>query len=163
VGYHVEVTVEGVVIRGAKVPGAVAALKELMLSVQEHGSGGTFTKDIDPARSFSWVSTATCIEALEASNLSAALTSWRYSSGEGAAMTPLEQLGLGHQHRDVVVHYFEGEKWGDDEQLWEVLAPFVSEGAIITFYGEDRDCWRYVFDGEGLTNQTGALVWDDPD
>ena len=159
-GYHVEGEVDGVVIRGAQVPGAIAVLKELMATVQEKGGGGSSTPGKESVLSFSWVNTTECLGALERNNLVAALDAWRYSAEEGAEMTPLEQLGLGHQHRDVVLNYFEGEKWGDDEQLWETLAPFVDEGGIITFCGEDNHRWRYVFEKGGLTNQTCTLVWE---
>lgn len=45
---------------------------------------------------------------------------------------------------------FEGEKLGDEEELFKVLAPFVESGSYIEISGEDGDLWRWVFKDSSL-------------
>ena len=50
---------------------------------------------------------------------------------------------------------FDGEKLGDDEELFKVLAPFVESGSYIEISGEDGDLWRWVF-------KDGCLYYTSP-
>jgi hypothetical protein len=159
-GYDVTVEIEGAVIPADKVPKAIAAVKELMSEVQQRGGGGSFAPGKPPVRHYAWVDTQTVNEALERGDLKAVLEEWRYSCSDGEPMTTLEALVEGHQHRAVVIDYFSGGKLGDDEWLWRCLAPFLPEGAVVTFRGEDDAAWRYIFEGESLREETGTLVWE---
>lgn len=40
---------------------------------------------------------------------------------------------------------FIAEKMGDDERLFEAIAPFVNEGSYIQMYGGDNDQWKWKF------------------
>jgi len=57
-------------------------------------------------------------------SLQDALYAWRYSSNL-------------HKNGDVEIDCFYGEKWGDDPQLYDVLAPFVKDGGVVFCRGED--------------------------
>ena len=154
-GYDVEMSIAGVVIPAAKVAEALSALKDLMDAVEantvsSHGPGTCH---------YSWVGTNEVLQAIEERNLVKALEEWRYGASAGASQTPVEQLASGEEFTDVCVDYFEGSKWGDDDALWSTLAPFVAEGAVIEFRGEDDHRWRYIFTGEGYRNETGMTVW----
>lgn len=47
-----------------------------------------------------------------------------------------------------IVHQF---KWhGDEEKLWNLLAPYVNDGYIVWF-GESGDTWRYIFEDGMMT------------
>lgn len=49
---------------------------------------------------------------------------------------------------------FQGEKMGDEEILFQTIAPFVIDKSYIEMHGEDGDCWRWVFvDGKLLTSK----------
>ncbi len=160
-GYHVEVTLTCTVIRAARVPKAVEALKELMAEVRECGGGGSWQQGKKTNACYSWVTTATVVEAVERGDIIAALKEWRYEASEGDPMTPTEQLAAGSLYSDVHIEYFTGEKWGDDDQLWAALAPFIDTDAVATFRGEDDHLWRYVFRaGNHYTAQTGTIVWE---
>jgi hypothetical protein len=53
---------------------------------------------------------------------------------------------------DIVGLDFEGQKLGDDEQLFRVLAPFVRPGSYIEVLGEEGYRWRWTFvEGEAGT------------
>jgi hypothetical protein len=159
-GYHVEVSIEEVTIPAGKVGAALTALASLMGQVQEKGGGGSYVPGKEPVKHYSWVTTATCLNHLTERNLIGFLFEWRYEASEGDPMTPVEQLAQGQEFCDVSVDYFDGGKWGDDEHLWKALAPFVEDGGVIEFKGEDGHYWRYVFGGGTMTEQTGTVVWE---
>jgi hypothetical protein len=160
VGYDVEMTLYDVVIPAANVPAAIQAFKKLMDVVQERGGGGSYAPDKTPVRHYSWVQTQTVLDALGQHDLKAAIEEWRYSVSLGEEATPTEQLAAGHEFRDVVVDYFSGSKWGDDEQLWYTLGPFLHPDAVIECRGEDDNRWRYLIVDGGVVEQTGCIVWE---
>ena len=45
---------------------------------------------------------------------------------------------------------FTGEKLGDEEVIFTILAPFIDAGSFVTIHGEDDTIWRYEFDGKGI-------------
>ena len=51
-----------------------------------------------------------------------------------------------HDEEGNICHIeFTGEKSGDDECLFRVLAPFVREGSHIDMRGEDGEQWQWQF------------------
>jgi len=67
---------------------------------------------------------------------------------------------------DIVVEAFEGEKMGDDEWLFETIAPFVEESplvggsAYVEGRGEDGCMWRYAFIGGKMVRQSPTITWE---
>ena len=61
---------------------------------------------------------------------------------------------------DLTNIYFAGEKLGDEETLFQALAPFVDKGSFIEMQGEDGELWRWVFDGQQMIEQTARITWD---
>lgn len=60
---------------------------------------------------------------------------------------------------DICDLYFIGEKFRDDDLLFEALGPYVKEGSYLVMIGEDHNFWRWYFDGERCTEQSGEIVW----
>jgi hypothetical protein len=60
---------------------------------------------------------------------------------------------------DICNLYFVGEKFRDDDLLFEALAPYVKAGSWVAMIGEDHNFWRWYFDGERCTEQSGEIVW----
>lgn len=54
---------------------------------------------------------------------------------------------------------FTGEKLGDDDMLFEALAPFVTKGSYIEMSGEDGGLWRWVFDGKKCKEKHAKVSW----
>lgn len=52
---------------------------------------------------------------------------------------------------NIVGISFVGEKIGDEEILWNTLAPYVRKDSYIEMGGEDGACWRWVFNGTTCT------------
>ena len=158
-GYCVTATCD-VLIPGDRVEEAIKAIRQLMLSVSENGSGGQFGGGVKTESWYSWVGTAEVLRALANNDLVKALEEWRYEA-EAGEKADLEKLATPDRSvfGDVRVNYFSGEKLGDDEKLWKALAPFVKSGSTIEWHGEDDAHWRYLFENGELTAQHGMVVW----
>ncbi len=61
--------------------------------------------------------------------------------------------------RNIVDLYFNAEKYGDDEQLMRVIAPFVKSNSFIEILGEDGNRWRWVFDNGVLKTLNAVITW----
>ena len=55
--------------------------------------------------------------------------------------------------------YFDGEKLGDDNTLFNAIAPFVREGSYIEMQGEDGSMWRWTFDGKAMTEKNANITY----
>jgi len=54
---------------------------------------------------------------------------------------------------------FIGEKLGDDDKLFNYIAPFVEDGSYIEMAGEDGDIWRWVFTNTNCEWKCPELKW----
>jgi len=57
---------------------------------------------------------------------------------------------------------FEREKIGQEDLLFDAIAPWVREGSYIEMSGEDDAMWRWVFRGGGCHEVTPTITWEDP-
>ena len=73
-------------------------------------------------------------------SLKTILDAWRWSVTRSPALAG----------GDIIAIEFEGEKLGDDDLLFETLAPFVEDGSCIEMEGEDGSVWRWVFEAQGV-------------
>ncbi len=56
--------------------------------------------------------------------------------------------------------YFEGQKSGDELELFNAIAPFVKEVSFIEMSGEDGVIWRFQFDGKTCFENYPTISWD---
>ena len=84
--------------------------------------------DVDPH----WVQASTMAEMLHA---------WHWDS----AFDPITG--------DLTSINFAGEQLGDEETLFQALAPFVNQRSFIEMQGKDGEFWRWVFDGQQMRTQ----------
>ena len=59
---------------------------------------------------------------------------------------------------DVVM---ENEKIGDEDEFFEILAPFIEDGSYIEFYGKDGRKWRWVFKNGLMKEILPTITWED--
>lgn len=59
----------------------------------------------------------------------------------------------------IVFVEFQGEKSGDEEAIFTVLAPYIEEGSEIYFDGEDDCEWRYSFKDGKLIDDSVEKAW----
>ena len=93
--------------------------------------------------SFQWVDS----NFAQASTVAEILEAWRWE-GEFDPITG-----------DLTDIHFIGEKLGDEEILFQALAPFVDKESFIEMEGEDGDLWRWTFDGQQMIEQVARITW----
>jgi hypothetical protein len=63
----------------------------------------------------------------------------------------------------IVDLYFVGDKYGDlDDELMQVIAPFVDSGSYLIMEREDGYIWRWLFADKNVLVQQGHIVFDNP-
>jgi hypothetical protein len=96
----------------------------------------------DGPRSFAWV-----MNRPEGgyTKLAEALEDWRYST-------------MRHG-QDLILDSFTGEKWGDDEVLFNTIAPFVTGVGYIAVNGSDGESWQYRLADGDISQREGLMVY----
>lgn len=56
--------------------------------------------------------------------------------------------------------YFEGEKYGDDDLIFNAIAPYVEDGSYIQINGEDGAIWRWVFENGKCFERQATLIFE---
>ena len=121
---------------------ALAAIKSVM-NIADKMRGGSLERVVEARKWYSWVNTDAV---LASETLLEAMRVWRWKpcvSDSG----------------DIDGISFLGEKSGQDEVLFEAIAPFVKRDSYICMHGEDGALWRWHFDGVHCLNQNGKVVY----
>lgn len=63
------------------------------------------------------------------------------------------------ENDNIIDIYFEGYDLGDEDLLFNALAPYVEDG-FIEMVGEDGDRWRWVFKNGACMEKEPKLVWE---
>jgi len=104
---------------------------------------GEETIDDGNEKHFSWVDTKGFVNA---TTLEEAMDEWRWE---------IQKDDKGNVN-DIC---FTGEKLGDDEIVFDAIAPYVEKGSTIEMMGEDGVLWRWLFDGKKCREQTPIINW----
>lgn len=83
--------------------------------------------------------------------LKAACEAWRWELHENADTGDIDGIS------------FTGEKLGDDEVLFNALAPYVERGSYIEMSGEEAALWRWTFNGKEMKEVYAEVSWGDQD
>lgn len=126
-------------IAADKVPGALAAVKNLLTKTKKM-HGGSYTDGgsvLNPKKrtwipSFAWVDMQGLTDAV---TLAEAMAAWRWEVTMG-------------KDGGVSGIVFVGQKFGDDEVLMQAIAPFVTPRSYIQLRGGDDHRWIWTFDGK---------------
>ena len=132
-GYYMDQRDADFFIPADKLPAVVAAIQGLHGSETIRDSGG---------RHFSWVPQ----DFHTLTDPSAIFDAWRWTVG----FSPAGDI-------DTISH--DGEKLGDDNVLFDAIAPFVKAGSYIEMSGEDGERWRWLFDGKNMVEKTATVTW----
>lgn len=62
--------------------------------------------------------------------------------------------------RNIVGLQFIGEKVGDENVLFDTLAPYVGDESYLEFQGADGERWRYVFEGGDVEKVYGEVTFE---
>lgn len=60
---------------------------------------------------------------------------------------------------DINYLFFSGDKYYNDDLLFEAIAPYVKGGSYLAVMGEDDFIWRWYFDGQKCIEQSAEIVW----
>jgi len=69
-------------------------------------------------------------------------------------------VGMGKEVSDIVEIQFNGERLGDDESIFNVIAPYVESGSYIEISGEDDCHWRWNFDGQAVVQNYAEVDYE---
>lgn len=137
-GTYVEIELN-CVVPAAKTAEALAVVNALFEPRVVSGTDRVWTPN------YSWVDAP---PAGGFADLVEALKAWRYA-------TRLEPNG------DVVIEYFSGQKWGDDEMLYLALAPHLAPGSTIHVRSRNGGHWAYEVGEDGrLIEGMAELRWE---
>jgi hypothetical protein len=118
-------------------------IKSIMTDT-EAMQGGSWGGDAPNQKWYSWVPTE---KVLEAKTVEDALKAWRWEASLNAG-------------GDINHLSFRGEKLGQDNILFEAIAPYVKWGSYISMRGEDGALWRWFFDDQKLFEQEGKVIYE---
>lgn len=138
-GYRIEFKAARFHINANQKAQALKTLKRLRPT-----SGGGWSNG---RKEWSWVSQD---QVTKAETLEAALEEWRF---------PVKADAEGN----IISIYFDGEKLGDEDQLFKELAPFVKSGSFIEMGGEDGDRWRWTFTNGTFKTVHSEITWPEDD
>lgn len=152
-GYCVDVEIHDLMIPADKVADCLNAINEMftdenLTANAGGGAGGANVTAATPVKEKRWYSWVSNPDDDGFDSLQAAVDAWRYDGK------------YNEDEKAFVIEYFHGEKLGDDEQFFDVIAPFVKSGAEIYMHGEDGANWRYVFTDGEVKEQSGTIVYE---
>jgi len=124
-------------IAAEDVPKALKAIQEMESRVSDRGSGFTAQGGHVVSRNYAWVSEGFS----KIKSFDRIMEEWRWEA-------VMDDDG------NVDEIQFLGEKLGDDEQLFEAIAPYVKAGSYIEMEGEDGSRWQWTFDGKQMVGKS---------
>lgn len=142
-GYCMSTTEVSFFIAKEDKPAALAAIKALA-SKTHLGGGASYVDGKVVSRAFSWVNTE---EFVNAKTLTEAIEAWGWGINE-------DKKG------NVIEVYFDRDKSGDEDYLFEAIGPYVKEGSFIQMSGEDGAVWRWYFTGKECINQSAVMDYE---
>jgi hypothetical protein len=143
-GYYITLRSGNFYMEADKKEEALRLFKENMLAhVDKLGRGGHYGPDGKIETWFSWTSNKTLQEAKTIEDV-------------------IDQFGWEPEVDDygnITNIYFEQEKQGQEDLLFETIAPCVRAGSYLEMEGEEGAVWRWYFDGEKMLDQSGTVVY----
>jgi hypothetical protein len=146
-GYYVNITAVDFRITAEKLPGALAALKELNQHNELKSGGGYGPDGTGKYRQTSW----------HFAWMPEDYDQTMHSVREILEALSFEVEDYGEDGLEITGY---DAKSGDEEHFLRALAPFVEPGCYIEWRGEEDDMWRQEFDGQTMTTKTGTIRWE---
>jgi hypothetical protein len=147
-GYYMQNLDGKFLMKAENKAGALEAMKAMMepKTLEANGRGGSFGPNGKTETWYSWVTTK---EVLAAKTVEEAIEQWGWETVTD------EESG------DITEMYFPENKIGQEELMFQAIAPFVEKGSFFHMLGEDGSQWRWYFNGESLEDQYPKKVeWE---
>ena len=129
---------------------ALAAIKKLRDVEQEKG-GGYHSLNGTKVRHWSWMGDQPY---WECATLERAMKLWRWP-------VYCDDPAENDERGDVNEIEFTGEKMGDDQVLFNAIAPYVTDGSYLEMVGEDGERWRWVFKNGECREVTATVTFSE--
>ena len=100
-------------------------------------------KELANTNELSWTDNSSVIKS---KSLSEALNECRWGMDE-------------NEEGDIVYIFFDGEKYGSEDIIFNTIAPYVEQDSFIEMRGEEGELWRWVFDGETVEQIYPKVIW----
>jgi hypothetical protein len=144
-GYYVDMSTIDVIIPADKRAAALDAINAMFTPerLEKEARGGSFNGSGYTEKWYSWVTNP---PNGKFDTLEEALLAWRFSTIE------LDDGGL-------ELDYSDSSKLGQEELLFENIAPFVNDGGEVRCVGEDNTYWRWRFANGTLVEECGEVVY----
>lgn len=87
---------------------------------------------------------------------------WNYHETCKDLVEVLEEFGLEGietEEDGSVVGFYYDSKTGNEDALFEALAPFIDPDGVVAWRGEGDEYWRWVFRNGKLVTQEGEIVY----
>jgi len=123
---------------------ALAAAKQLFDDVNSKGRGGSYSGGQKTASWFSWVDTKT---ALNTSTLADMFDEWGWSVEED-------------EDGNINGLWFDRDKIGQEELLFQTIAPWVKSGSYVEMHGEDGTMWRWCWENGKCSEKYANVSWE---
>jgi hypothetical protein len=147
-GYNIELIGSEFFIAKADKEAALEALFDMWVPEREADmSGGSWGYDRNE-KWYAWMNgSAEQWRSRTIENLEIGISEWGYNV-------------FNNDNGDIVDIWFDGDKIGDEGQMFNALAPFVRAGSYLDYMGEDGALWRWEFTGNRMVERTGRVVFD---
>jgi len=77
-------------------------------------------------------------------------------------LTKAEYVTEADGEGNITSLYFDGSGMGDDEELYQALAPYMRDGSFLELCNEMGDIWRWVFEGGKCVRVAPVMLWPKP-
>jgi hypothetical protein len=140
-GYHMHFRGARFLMKAEHKPAALEALQAMwtpiaMNELRPHGGGSS-------SRWYSWLND-TSLARGACDSFEQAMDDWRFPVSTD-------------EHGNITGLIFNGEKIGDEGRMWAIIARYVEPGCYVEMEGEDGYHWRWVFDGETVTEVSAEV------
>jgi hypothetical protein len=148
-GYYMDQLDADFTIESENIRKVIRAIKALDGAEDEKGANGATYKDGKLAsKHYAWVSNNFSKGKRTAQAL---FSEWRWVVTTDGDEVDSPIIGI----------QFEGQKLGDDQILFDAIAPYVTPGSYIEMQGEDGARWRWVFDGKTCREVSASVNYDE--
>ena len=63
------------------------------------------------------------------------------------------------ENGNIIDIYLDDDRIGDDDEMFDAIAPFVQAGSYIALEGEDGFIWCFYFDGTHCTSHNAVITF----
>jgi hypothetical protein len=146
-GYCMDLRAAKFHVAADKKDAALAAIKNIMgPENRPKMHGGSWEGGKQTGWWYSWVK---CEDVLKCISLDSAMALWGWPVDVDTATGDIDGIR------------FDGEKIGQEDEMFKAIAPFVTSGSWVEMQGEDGTLWRWSWCDGVFREQNARILWDE--